>query len=192
MMLASASGVLKTLTPPNSLCRPCVALKTPPLPFTLPRYCSRDTSATSSPKTTMRGSRRISSRIAVLMRSTIVVGAPENRGSPSVSNCALVGSTVGEYSAHSAVSGAGCGCARASSVATSRSASTASCIALISASVAWPSATSQRGNVVSGSRAASASRSAPGRYSTSSSDSECEYGRMTCACTSAGPFRSRA
>ncbi len=45
---------------------------------------------------------------------------------------------------------------------------------------------------MTGSRAASASRSSAGRYITSSSLSECEYGRITFACTSAGPFRSRA
>ena len=32
MMLASASGELKTRVPPNARCRPCVTLKTPPLP----------------------------------------------------------------------------------------------------------------------------------------------------------------
>ena len=63
-MLASASGVLNTRVLPNSFCRPCVTLKTPPLPLTLPRYSSRETSATSSPNTTMRSSRRISSRHA--------------------------------------------------------------------------------------------------------------------------------
>ena len=73
-MLASASGELYTRSPPNRFCSPHVTLKTPPLPLTLPRYCSRETSATSSPKTTMRGSRAISSRRQALRRSTIVVG----------------------------------------------------------------------------------------------------------------------
>ena len=39
--------------------------------------------------------------------------------------------------------------------------------------------------------ALSASRSAAVLYSRSSSESECEYGRITCACTSAGPRPSR-
>ena len=42
-----------------------------------------------------------------------------------------------------------------------------------------------------GSRRASASRSAGVLYSFSSSDRECEYGRITCACTNAGPLRAR-
>ena len=62
---------------------------------------------------------------------------------------------------------------------------------MISSGVAVPSATSCIGNRLTGSRSASDSRSVIGRYSTSSSDSECEYGRMTCACTSAGPLRAR-
>ena len=50
-MFASASGELYTRAPPNSFCSPHVTLKTPPLPLTLPQVLSRDTSATSSPKT---------------------------------------------------------------------------------------------------------------------------------------------
>ena len=61
-MLASASGALKTRSSPYSRCRPCVSLKTPPLPGhdAAARPCWL-ASATSSPKTTMRGSRAISS-----------------------------------------------------------------------------------------------------------------------------------
>jgi hypothetical protein len=55
-----------------------------------------ETSATSSPNITIFGSRRISSRMQALSRSTIVVSFPENWGSSSVSNCSLVGSTSGE------------------------------------------------------------------------------------------------
>ena len=44
----------------------------------------------------------------------------------------------------------------------------------------------------SGSRAASSSRSAGLLYTRSSSDIECEYGRVTLARTSAGPERARA
>ena len=46
-------------------------------------------------------------------------------------------------------------------------------------------------SAASGSRRASASRSAGVLYSFSSSESECEYGRMTVAWTKTGPFRSR-
>ena len=95
-MFASASGELKTRTLPNSFCSPQVTLNTPPLPFTSPKLVSREASATSSPKTRMRGSRAISSRRQALMRSTIVVGSPLNWGSSSVSNCSAVGSTSGE------------------------------------------------------------------------------------------------
>ena len=43
----------------------------------------------------------------------------------------------------------------------------------------------------SGSRRASASRSAGVLYQRSSSEWECEYGRVTVAWTSAGPFPAR-
>ena len=38
-MLASASGELKTRSEPNSVCRPAVSLKTPPLPLTSVSAC---------------------------------------------------------------------------------------------------------------------------------------------------------
>ncbi|OGU04224.1 MAG: hypothetical protein A2085_08985 [Gemmatimonadetes bacterium GWC2_71_10] len=95
-MFASASGELYTRSPPNCFWRPHVTLKTPPLPLTLPRYSARDTSATSSPNSRMRGSRVISSLRQTLSRSTMVVGSPVNCGSSSVSNCSDVGSTSGE------------------------------------------------------------------------------------------------
>ena len=41
MMLASASGELKTRVPPNARCSPCVTLKTPPLPWTDSSAASR-------------------------------------------------------------------------------------------------------------------------------------------------------
>src|SRR5205814_5029600 len=95
-IFASASGELYTRSLPNWRCSPHVTLKTPPLPFTCARYCSRLASATSSPNTRMRGSRAISSLRQVLRRSTIVVGSPPNWGSSSVSNCSEVGSTRSE------------------------------------------------------------------------------------------------
>ena len=64
-------------------------------------------------------------------------------------------------------------------------------MASISASVATPSAIRRFGNACTPSRRASSSRSLGGRYSTSSSERECEYGRMTWACTKAGPLRWR-
>ena len=67
MMLASASGELNTRSSPNSRCRPWVSLKTPPLPLTSGSASFRLASATSSPKTTMRGSRAISSLSVRLM-----------------------------------------------------------------------------------------------------------------------------
>ncbi len=77
------------------------------------------------------------------------------------------------------------------SAATSTSSSTCCLIASTSVAVATPSATSRLENVAMGSRFDSSSRSLGGLYSTSSSESEWEYGRMTCACTSAGPRRCR-
>ena len=76
-MLASAIGELNTRSDPNSICNPAVSLKTPPLPLTsfCLRYSSRLQSATSSPKITMRSSRRISSRNVALIRSAMVLGA---------------------------------------------------------------------------------------------------------------------
>ena len=95
-IFASASGELYTRSLPNWRCSPQVTLKTPPFPFTSLMYCARLTSATSSPNTTMRGSRAISSLRHAFNRSTMVVGSPENWGSSSVSNCSEVGSTSGE------------------------------------------------------------------------------------------------
>ena len=80
MMLASASGELKTRSLPNCRCRPCVTLNTPPLPCTSSRLASRLQSATSSPKTTMRGLRAISSLSVRLMAATIVSGLPSGSG----------------------------------------------------------------------------------------------------------------
>src|SRR2546427_889380 len=77
------------------------------------------------------------------------------------------------------------------SAATSTSSSTCCLIASTSGPVATPSATSRLENVGMGSRFDSSSRSLGGLYSTSSSESEWEYGRMTWACTSAGPRRCR-
>ena len=79
-MLASASGELKTRSAPYSRWRPAVTLKTPPLPLHSASTSSRDASATSSPKTTMRGSRFISSRRQAFNRSTIVVGVAPSAG----------------------------------------------------------------------------------------------------------------
>ena len=95
MMAASAIGVLKQRSEPNLICNPAVALKTPPLPFTSARFASRLQSATSSPNTMTRGSRRISSRSVLLISSTIVRGSPEKSG--STSNSAEVGSILSEY-----------------------------------------------------------------------------------------------
>ena len=79
-MLASASGELNTRVPPKRRCRPCVTLKTPPLPDTSASASSRLQSATSSPNTTMRGLCAISSRSAALMALTIVSGLPLRLG----------------------------------------------------------------------------------------------------------------
>ena len=93
-MPASASGALKTRSSPKSRCRPCVSLKTPPLPETTASASFLLASATSSPKTTMRGSRAISSFSVRLIADTIVSGLPS--GCAGVSNAADVGSTSGE------------------------------------------------------------------------------------------------
>src|SRR3989449_2855363 len=95
-LFASASGGVYTRPLPNWRCSPPGTLRTPPLPFPSLMYCARLTSATSSPNTTMRGSRAISSLRHAFNRSTMVVGSPENWGSSSVSNCSEVGSTSGE------------------------------------------------------------------------------------------------
>ena len=54
-----------------------------------------------------------------------------------------------------------------------------------------PASFSNAANFVIGSRVASSARSPGVLYSRSSSESECEYGRMTLAWTSAGPLRAR-
>ena len=64
-------------------------------------------SATSSPKTTMRGLRAISSFSVRLIAPTMVSGFPS--GSAAVSNAEEVGSTSGEYTQRDAVSFPGCG-----------------------------------------------------------------------------------
>ena len=94
-MHASAIGVLKTRLEPNSVWSRCVALNTPPFPFTCPRFSSRLQSATSSPNTTTLLSRRISSCKVWLIVSTMVRGSPEKVG--SVSKSLEVGSTRSEY-----------------------------------------------------------------------------------------------
>src|SRR6476661_4107036 len=94
-ILASASGELNTRALPNARWSPCVTLKTPPLPETCSSADSRLQSATSSPKTTIRGSRAISSFNVRLIAATIVSGLPS--GCAGVSNAAEVGSTSGEY-----------------------------------------------------------------------------------------------
>src|SRR6266545_1720844 len=81
---------------PNFRCRFAVTLKTPPLPFTLSRNCSREQSATSSPNTMTRESRAISVCRQRLIRSTIVPMLPENCALSSVSKSFEVGSTSGE------------------------------------------------------------------------------------------------
>ena len=71
------------------------------------------------------------------------------------------------------------------------SASISATIAARSTSEARPFWVRNAAKRLIGSRRASASRSAAGLYSFSSSDSECEYGRITFACTKAGPLRAR-
>ncbi len=93
-MLASASGELNTRWLPNSRCRPCVTLNTPPLPVTSASARSRLASATSSPNTTMRGLARISSCSVLLMAATIVSGLPSVDGVDSHADA--VTSTSGE------------------------------------------------------------------------------------------------
>ena len=94
-MLASASGELNTRSRPNRRCSPRVALNTPPLPGTADSTSARLQSATSSPNTTMRGSRAISSSRVRLMAATIVIGSPS--GAPGTSKRPAAGSTSGEY-----------------------------------------------------------------------------------------------
>src|ERR1043165_9415240 len=58
-MFASASGELKTRALPKLRCKFAVTLKTPPLPFTDSRYCSREQSATSSDRNVCFGEGRV-------------------------------------------------------------------------------------------------------------------------------------
>ena len=85
----------------------------------------------------------------------------------------------------------GLGAASAFSAASLTSRSTSASSAFNSSSVASVLVLRNSLNRAIGSRRDSASRSAAGLYSFSSSDSECEYGRMTRACTNAGPLRAR-
>ena len=94
MMLASASGRVEDAVVAEERCRPCVSLNTPPLPGTTGSASFLLASATSSPKTTMRGLRAISSFSVRLIAATIVSGLPS--GCAGVSNAAEVGSTSGE------------------------------------------------------------------------------------------------
>ena len=81
MMFASASGELKTRVAPKRRCRPCVTLKTPPLPghraTAPPRAWRRRRPRRTS---TMRGLRAISSRSVRLIAATIVSGLPAGCG----------------------------------------------------------------------------------------------------------------
>ena len=72
-MLASASGELKTRSPPKRALQAVRDLEDAALALDLGERSSRRASATSSPKTTMRGSRAISSCRQALSRSTIVL-----------------------------------------------------------------------------------------------------------------------
>jgi hypothetical protein len=94
-MAASASVELNTRSDPNARCRPSVTLNTPPLPVTSSRCSSRVASATSSPKTTIRGLASSSSLSVRLMAPTMVSGLPSGLGGTSKSDA--VGSTDGEY-----------------------------------------------------------------------------------------------
>ena len=169
-MLASASGVLNTRSSPYRRCRPCVSLKTPPLPGTIDSASLRLASATSSPNTTMRASRAISSLSVRLIAATIVSGLP--CGCAGVSKARDVGSTSGENSQSVAVSFDGFGAANAASAASLTSFSTSAVIAAISASVVKPFLRRNSEKCAIGSRRASASRSAGVLYSFSSSESE--------------------
>ena len=137
----------------------------------------------------MRASRAISSLSVRLIADTIVSGLPS--GCAGVSNAADVGSTSGEYNQSAAVFFGGFGAASAAVAASFTSRSTSDTTAASCPSVATPFEISSCVKRAIGSRRFSASRSAGVLYSFSSSDSECEYGRMTRACTNAGPLRAR-
>src|SRR5512146_2819178 len=101
------------------------------------------------------------------------------------------GSMSGENTYAVAVCTAGCGDGAAWSDALRTAVATSACSFSSWASVSAPSLTRKRENVFRQSCSASASRSALGLYLLSSSDIECEYGRVTLARTSAGPLRAR-
>ena len=89
----------------SARCRPCVTLKTPPLPGTWRQRAVAAASATSSPKTTMRGLCAISSFSVRLMAATIVSGLPVGL-SRACRRRRTVGSTSGENTQSAAVSAA--------------------------------------------------------------------------------------
>ena len=93
-MFASAIGELKTRSRPYVRCSPRVTLNTPPLPVTSERSSGRLVSATSSPKTMMRGFAAISSFRVWLMAAIIVSGLPSRLA--VASNSSDVGSVSGE------------------------------------------------------------------------------------------------
>src|SRR6185295_17016396 len=112
-------------------------------------------------------------------------------GLAGVENRSDVGSTLGEYTYIVDDSTGGCSCFKASSLADRTCAATSACSASRPASSSIPSSIRNRENVRRQSRSASESRSALGLYLDSSSDIECEYGRVTSARTNAGPLLAR-
>ena len=137
----------------------------------------------------MRASRVISSLSVRLIADTIVSGLPSGRA--GVSNAGDVGSTSGEYTHCVAVLLAGFGARSAALAASFTSASTPARSSVRSLSVAIPFATRYCAIFLIGSLIDSASRSSLVLYSDSSSEYECEYGRVTRAWTAAGPLRAR-
>ena len=116
-----------------------MTLKTPPFPFTSSRMSSREASATSSPKTTMRGSRFISSFMHEFNKSTTVRSLSDSySGVPSVSKSSDVGSVSSEKRCVIASDGSGCGDARAMSAASATAASISASISSSWFSVAAP------------------------------------------------------
>ena len=175
-MFASANGEFQQRSDPNSVCNPAVSLNTPPLPLISPARSasSRVASATSSPKTTTRSSRRISSFRQWFSSSAIVRSLSSAVASGCVSNRVSVGFRSSEYWCRRIASRdvLGSTACIARSAARCTSSSTFCSSRLIPSSSRIPSRSSHSCIFAIGSRAFSAVTSSSLRYCRSSSLSE--------------------
>ena len=171
---------------PNSVWSPKVTPNTPPLPGTFPSTRG-SASATSSPHTRMRGSRAISSW------SVRRIASPNATGSPAATGGSGGTSVTGGGPTRwcEMVSGSGRAAVSASLAATATSSFASARTSCARSGVSTPSRSSWRSRSRIGSCSASSSSSSATRYFFWSSESECEYGRVTVAWMSPGPCPAR-